>query len=71
MRTRSPKWVSCRIPGDRRGASSLEYAVLAVAVVVAVGAGVATLSDPTNGAFATAGATLTDGIANLVSGAAR
>jgi Flp pilus assembly pilin Flp len=36
---------------DRRGVNGAEYAILAVGIVIVVGAAVITLSDPTNSAF--------------------
>ena len=40
---------------DRRGVSASEYALLAVGIVIVVGAAVVTLGDPTRGAFAIMG----------------
>jgi Flp pilus assembly pilin Flp len=36
---------------DRRGVTAAEYAIMAVGIVIIVGAAVATLSDPNNSAF--------------------
>jgi Flp pilus assembly pilin Flp len=36
---------------DRRGVTAAEYAIMAVGIVIVVGAAVATLADPNNSAF--------------------
>jgi Flp pilus assembly pilin Flp len=71
MPKRSPTRLLLRILADRRGVSAVEYAVLAVGVVVAVGSGVVMLGDPVNGAFAMVGTNLTQAISSMAAGGAR
>ncbi|WP_198369963.1 hypothetical protein [Roseomonas rosulenta] len=54
---------------DRRGVAAAEYAIMAVGIVIVVGAAVVTLADPNNSAFVRLGTTMastqTDMINNL------
>lgn len=52
---------------DRRGVTAAEYAILAVGVVITVGAAVATLIDPNNGAMAQLGTALSSTQSRLIS----
>jgi len=54
---------------DRRGVTSSEYAILAVGVVLVVGAAVVTLGDPTRGAFAVMGNSIISTQASLAASA--
>lgn len=51
---------------DRRGVAAAEYAILAIGVVLVVGIAVASLVDPTTGAYATFATTLASSIADMV-----
>ncbi len=50
--------------GDTRGVSAVEYAILAVAIVIVVGAAAISLNEPNKNAFRLAGSVLSDAIAN-------
>jgi len=52
---------------DRRGVTAAEYAILAVGIVIVVGASLMVLKDPVNSAFAQVGTTLTNAISSLAS----
>jgi Flp pilus assembly pilin Flp len=43
---------------DRRGVAAAEYAIMAVGIVIVVGAAVVTLADPNQSAFVTLGQTV-------------
>ena len=45
----------------RRGTTSAEYAILAVAIIVIVAGSIVLLGDPTNGAFIRVGGAILDG----------
>jgi Flp pilus assembly pilin Flp len=50
----------------RRGTTSAEYAILAVAIIVIVAGSIVLLGDPTNGAFIRVGGAILDGQAALL-----
>jgi len=54
-----------RAVGDRRGVTAAEYAVLCVGVIIVVGVGVGQLADPTTGAFARVGGSISQAITDL------
>jgi len=60
-----------RLGRDRRGVAAAEYAIMAVGIVIVVGAAVVMLADPNNSAFVVLGntvsGTISDMIANLSS----
>lgn len=63
-------WVmdcGARLVRDRRGVSAAEYAILAVGIVVVVGAALLALVDPNNSAFAVLNATVAGTLTNLIS----
>lgn len=56
-----------RVASGRRGVTSAEYAIIAVAIVVAVGSAVTLLSDPVNGMYVRVGQALEAVQAALIS----
>lgn len=50
---------------DRRGVAAAEYAILAVGIVIVVGAAVVMLADPNNSAFVVLGNTVSGAIADM------
>lgn len=53
---------------DRSGVTAAEYAILAVGIVIVVGAAVSILGDPLSGAMALAGSAMTSCQTALVNG---
>jgi Flp pilus assembly pilin Flp len=51
---RLPRWLRT----DRRGVAAAEYAIMAVGIVIVVGAAVITLADPNQSAFVVLGQTV-------------
>jgi Flp pilus assembly pilin Flp len=54
-----------RIRGDNRGVASAEYAILAVGVVIIIGAALLVLADPNRSAFVLVGSTISSTQASM------
>ncbi|BDG73204.1 hypothetical protein [Roseomonas fluvialis] len=51
---------------ERRGVASAEYAIMAVGIVIVVGAAVVLLGDPNNSAFVVLGNTVSETQADMI-----
>jgi Flp pilus assembly pilin Flp len=56
-----------RMGRDRRGVAAAEYAILAVGIVIIVGAAVLVLMDPNDSAFAVLNSTVAGTLSNMIS----
>lgn len=61
---RAAGWIR-RFAADRRGVSTVEYALIVVAVIAIVGAVAATMSDAFNQLFSDLGTEMQDGLTNV------